>query len=120
MLSFQFIKYILVGVSNTLVTIGVILFLTYQGFNLYIANAIGYIIGILNSYIFNSVFTFMAKVTVVRIIKFIVVCLISYLFNFIFIYIVKDLVDNIYMVQIMGMIVYTLIGFILNKAWVMK
>ena len=55
---FQFLKFALVGVLNTVVD-----FLVFQLFNLtlgwmYLAQVIGYCAGILNSYFWNSRWTF--------------------------------------------------------------
>ena len=46
----QFIKYCLVGVLNTLVTLGVIYMCkSLLGWNLYVSNALGYICGVVNT-----------------------------------------------------------------------
>lgn len=55
----QFIKYAMVGCLNTAVTLGVIFILnSLFGINLYVANAIGYVAGLINSFIWNKNWVF--------------------------------------------------------------
>lgn len=55
----QFIKYACVGVINTLVTFGVIILCkSILGLNPWISNALGYICGIVNSFIWNKRWVF--------------------------------------------------------------
>ncbi|MFI3239376.1 MAG: GtrA family protein [Bacteroidales bacterium] len=55
----QFLKYGIVGVSNTLVTL-IVIFLCKDilNINLYISNFIGYVAGLINSFIWNRVWVF--------------------------------------------------------------
>ena len=55
----RFIKYCLVGVLNTLVTLGVI-FVTKSvfGWNPYLCNALGYVAGVTNSFLWNKTWVF--------------------------------------------------------------
>ena len=54
----QFIKFGCVGVSNTLVSLAVYYIFLWLNWNLYLGNAIGFILGTLNAYIWNSKFVF--------------------------------------------------------------
>ena len=55
----QFVKYCMVGVLNTLVTLGVIyLCKSFLGWNLYVSNALGYICGVINSFLCNKQWVF--------------------------------------------------------------
>lgn len=55
----QFIRYCLVGVLNTLITLAVIyLCKSMLGWNLYVSNATGYIAGLINSFVCNRQWTF--------------------------------------------------------------
>lgn len=55
----QFIKYAMVGCLNTAVTLGVIFILnSLFEINLYVANAIGYVAGLINSFIWNKKWVF--------------------------------------------------------------
>ncbi|CAI3927796.1 Putative flippase GtrA (transmembrane translocase of bactoprenol-linked glucose) (GtrA) (PDB:5MLZ) (PUBMED:24710389) [Commensalibacter communis] len=121
-------KYIIVGLANTLLTMIVIIALTYYGIGLYVANASGYVVGIIFSFILNSVFTFSATLSFTKLLKFLIVCFISYLVNLIAMKVFFLLCPNkmhfaeyrIYLAQFWGMGFYTITGFILNKMWVMK
>lgn len=116
----QFFRYILVGLANTFVTACFILFFTYLEFGLYEANLVGYIIGIMISYILNSVFTFSTTLSVLRSIKFLVTCIGCYIINIAMMNFSMLFISNIYLVQLAGMVAYTFSGFIINKFWVMK
>ncbi len=55
----QFVKYCMVGVLNTLVTFGVIYICkSFLGLNLYVCNALGYIAGLINSFVCNKQWVF--------------------------------------------------------------
>lgn len=57
----QFVKYAIVGVMNTLLTLGVIfLCKSVFGFNPYVSNALGYAIGLINSFMWNRSWVFKA------------------------------------------------------------
>lgn len=117
----SFFKYIAVGVINTTFTTLVIFILMFFDINIFISNAIGYIVGILVSFILNSIFTFNSKITKKKLIKFLTVCLISYLLNLLTINIVLSVSkNNIYWSQFYGVLVYTLTGYFLNRRWAMK
>ncbi len=117
----QLLKYCLVGGLNTLVCAVVIYVLMYRGFSLYVSNVAGYGVGVIFSYILNSIFTFQKKMDLPTSIKFLASVFIAYLCNVLVIYIAIRLLPNYdYLVQLIGMVVYTIIGFIINKIWVMK
>lgn len=127
-----FSKYIIVGVANTLLTMVVIFALMHSGVNLYVSNAIGYIVGIIFSFIVNSLFTFSAKLSFASMIKFFTACFIAYLVNLVamksFLMVFPEKIYlpqykaylEVYLAQLCGMGFYTITGFILNKFWVMK
>lgn len=55
----QLVKYALVGCLNTLLTLGVIfLCKSILGINDYVSNALGYIVGLINSFIWNKNWVF--------------------------------------------------------------
>ena len=58
----EFKKYIFVVAVNTVLTLISILFLTYIGCNIYIANSFGFVLGIIISFILNRWLTFESKV----------------------------------------------------------
>lgn len=58
----QFVKYCMVGVLNTLVTFGVIYICkSFLGLNLYLSNALGYVAGVVNSFLCNKQWVFRSK-----------------------------------------------------------
>lgn len=54
----QFIKFGIVGASNTAVSLAVYYIFLWLSLNLYIGNALGFVLGTLNAYIWNSRFVF--------------------------------------------------------------
>lgn len=70
----QFIKFALIGASNTLVTL-IVGFVLENIIGVYAAQTVGYICGVLNSYIWNTVWTFRKerKRNVAEILKFLIV-----------------------------------------------
>ncbi len=54
----QFLKFGIVGVSNTLISLGVYYLLYFIGVNYLIANTMGFIISVLNSYYWNNRYVF--------------------------------------------------------------
>ena len=56
-----FIRYSLVGLLNTGITLGTVFLLMFLNVHYLIANGVGYLAGALNSFYFNKHFTFNAK-----------------------------------------------------------
>ena len=54
----QFIRFGLVGVSNTLISLGVYYLLYFLGVHYLIANTIGFIISVFNAYYWNNKYVF--------------------------------------------------------------
>ncbi len=55
----QFVKYCMVGVLNTLVCLGTIFICkSLFGINPYVSNALGYTVGVLNSFLWNRRWVF--------------------------------------------------------------
>lgn len=119
-LHLQVFRYALVGFANTVLTASVILVLTFFQVGLYTANLTGYIAGIILSYFLNSLFTFSSNISVSKSIKFLMTCGICYLINLVVMNIVIYINPNLYLIQVFGMIAYTISGFFINKYWVMK
>ena len=127
----QFTKYAMVGVMNTLVTLILIfIFKTLFGVNEYVSNAIGYVGGLINSFIWNKTWVFQSKRGVGReAIKFIVGFLICYGLQLLAVWVLNEhsflgdvLIDfGFYTVSgyaiatLIGMALYTLLNFIYNR-----
>lgn len=117
----QILKYASVGLANTAITAAVIFACMHSGMGVYSANAVGYLCGIIFSFLANSLFTFSSKISTNRFAKFLLSCLICWIINafamklFLAIY-----PSELYISQLVGMFVYTITGFVINKLWVMK
>lgn len=117
----QVIKYALVGLANTAITAAVIFACMHSGMGVYSSNAAGYLCGIIFSFIANTLFTFSTKISPSRFARFLLSCLACWVINtlaiktFLVIY-----PSELYISQLVGMVTYTLSGFLINKLWVMK
>jgi len=121
LLSNPALKYVMVGLLNTAITAVVIFLLMSAGVGIYISNALGYVVGILFSFVVNSLFTFSTTLTGKRFIKFLASCAVCWVANIITVKIFLMMFsDFIYIAQLCGMIVYTISGYLINKLWVMK
>lgn len=120
-MNLQFFLFIFIGIINTSITLFVIFALRYFNFSIYLANAFGYILGVISSFLLNSKFTFGVDFALFRFYKFIATVLISYILNiaFIKVIILSFNVHEIY-AQLGGMVIYTGSCFIINKLWVMR
>lgn len=119
----QFIRFCLVGFSNTLLTmltVWILLKILYRSD--YFSNIIGYLVGLINSFIWNRKWTFKNRLKVrVTIFKFIVIFAISYLFQLgnLFILLHFSKIDP-YICQLLSIFIYTLLNFLLNKFYTFK
>lgn len=119
----QFIKFGIVGVSNTLLT-AIIIWLLLRVFHCsaYLSNFIGYIVGLANSFFWNRKWTFESKSNVsVTVFKFIITFAISYSIQLGNLYLLLHFthIDS-YLCQLLSIVVYTIINFELNKYYTFK
>ncbi|MDY6934888.1 MAG: GtrA family protein [Spirochaetota bacterium] len=118
-----FLKYCIVGVSNTIVGLGTILIL-YNIFKVdyRLSNIIGYTLGLINSFILNKMWTFRSKsVFYKEIIPFFLFFLVSYIINLgAVVFCVEILLINKNISQLIGMVFYTSTNFIGNRLWTFK
>lgn len=121
-LQYSFIKYLMVGMINTLVGFGIIFILMYSGLLPEIANFIGYLCGFILSFILNKYFTFKSKNYVKsEFIRFALSMGIAYLINLLILVIsYRSLGINEYISQIIAGIFYTLVGYLLSKFYTFK
>lgn len=119
----QFIKFILVGIINTTLT-----YITYVILRLFkippiICNTAGYIIGVINSYLWNKKWVFKTTETNVKkeFIHFIFVFFICYILQLLVFYLMINYTAiNEYIIQIVGMAVYTILNYTLNRIYSFK
>lgn len=116
----QFIKYSIVGVSNAIIGFGT-MFLLYNFFNVnyILSNTCGYILGLINSFIWNKRWTFRSgKHYSKEILQFFVVFVISYISNLIFLVIFVEIFHiNQNIAFILSSTIYVLVGFTANRLW---
>lgn len=120
----QMIKYGLVGVINTLITL-IILFVLQNAFGVSykISNAVGYIAGFINSFVLNKLWTFKgnSSSTFSQFIRFALVFAVCYVLQLgLVILLVETIHINKNISQLIGMVFYTLIGFLLNKLFTFR
>ncbi|MBE6318661.1 MAG: GtrA family protein [Bacteroidales bacterium] len=127
----QFIKYILVGCLNTAITLGVIfLCKSLLNVNPYVSNALGYIAGLINSFIWNKNWVFKSQKGYSReAIKFAVGFGICYGLQLLVVFLLNSndfgdrqwelgtifTISGYGVATLLGNVVYTLVNFIYNR-----
>lgn len=126
----QFIRYVLVGVMNTLVTLIVIFMCkSFFGINLWVSNAIGYVAGMVNSFLWNRTWVFHSTSRKYHreALKFIVGFLVCYGVQLVVTWAFNGLLSHVQIVfynftvsgygiaTIIGMAVYTMLNFVFNR-----
>ena len=109
------LRYLLVGVINTLVGLGIIYFAMYfLGMSVGSANAVGYSIGILVSFILNKTWTFGSSDRIASsFLRYILVRAVGYAANLITVLFAHSQLGlNAYLAQAIGIVPYTTIGFV--------
>ncbi len=120
----QFIKFGIVGFSNTFISLLTYYILVFLGVNYLIANTAGFVLSVINSYFWNSRYVFKGKTEANDIRAFLKV-FISYLVSFcissILIYLfVQILSISEYLAPILRLIVTIPLNFFMNKLWAFK
>ena len=109
------IRYLLVGVANTLVGLGIIYFAMYfLRLEIIQANVLGYAVGILLSFVLNKTWTFGSNHHVVSsFLRFLLVVAVAYISNLVTVLVATSHFGlNPYIAQALGMLPYTTIGFL--------
>ena len=118
----QFIKFCIIGVSNTLIQLGIYYLLLY--FNVYylLANIIAFIFAVLNSYFWNRKFTFSKnKTTVFTIVRLYAFYGITTLLGTGLLYFFVDIIGLSKIISpVINIGITTIINFFLNKYFVFK
>lgn len=116
----QFLRFCIVGVANTLITLGSILILyNILRIDYRISNIIGYSLGLINSFIWNKIWTFKSQNKFYNEIgKFFIMFFVSYFINFgVLIFSAEVLFINKNISQIVGNVFYTITNYLGNKLW---
>ncbi len=119
----QFIRFGIVGVSNTLITAIIIwVLLELLHFSDYLANIIGYVVGLANSFIWNRKWTFENNARISQtIFKFVIIFAVSYLFQLGNLYLLLNFTTiDAYICQLLSIITYTIVNFVLNRYYTFK
>ncbi|NHM30004.1 GtrA family protein [Neobacillus terrae] len=117
----QFIKFCIVGASNTIISLAIYYFLLKLGIHYILASTVAYCAGIINGYIFSSSFVFKKERNLVQAIKFIATYLSSLLINLLILYIlVNGLKISEFLAQLMVTFFNVIYNFLLQKLWTFK
>ncbi|WML54782.1 GtrA family protein [Neobacillus sp. PS3-12] len=117
----QFIKFCLVGATNTGISLLVYALLLKLNVNYLVASTISYLAGLINGYFLSSSFVFKNKMNLNKGLKFFGVYLTSLLLNLAILYI---LVDLFHLSKLFAQIIVTCFNvfynYFLNKIWTFK
>lgn len=119
----QAIRYGIVGISNTVITAVVIwIMMKIFGFSDVASNIVGYVAGVLNSFVWNKQWTFQSSAGwTSSAIRFGVVFGVCYLMQLgLLIYLNAHLTIDSYYNQLLAMAFYTVINFVMNKFYTFK
>lgn len=131
----QFIKYACVGVLNTLVTLGIIyLCKSILEVNMWVSNAIGYVAGMLNSFVWNKLWVFNSrgKKVIGEMLKFFTGFGVCYLLQLLVTWLLTFFIGSFEMsffgfvisgygvATLFGMVFYTMANYVYNKAITFK
>ncbi len=120
---FQFIKFCLVGVSNTAISLIVYYIFVLINADWYIAgNAVGFIVSVLNSYFWNSRFVFKKTDEVGKtMFKTFAAYSTNLIIGTVLLYIFVDILHiSEFIAPLLNLIITIPLNFLLNKLWVMK
>ena len=127
----QFVKYCIVGVLNTLVTLGVIYICkSFLGWNLYLSNVLGYVAGVVNSFLCNKSWVFKSDGSYMReAVRFLAGFLVCYLLQLWAVWAITAksiighnnfavlgiVISGYGIATLVGNVVYTLANFVYNR-----
>lgn len=119
----QFIKFGIVGCSNTLISLSIYYILIYFNVNYIIANTIGFIVSVLNAYYWNKRFVF--KTNKGKDIRSLIKTFVSYGLTFILSTLLLFVMVNQFGVSeivapIVNLMITIPLNFMLNKFWAFK
>ena len=115
----RFIKFGLIGVLNTLITISSYMLLVYLGVYYILANIIGYSLGVINSFYWNKNWVFQVNSKQRNIfMKFVLVNLVTLVINTLILYLLNHYLHiHSYLAQIIATGFGLIVNFFLNKKW---
>ena len=127
----QFLRYLVVGVMNTLVTL-IVIFLCKSVFdiNIWVSNALGYVAGVINSFIWNKLWVFNSRSGAVKgeMFRFAIGFAVCYSLQFAVTWVLNQMLGGLEwdllgvftmsgygLATLVGMVCYTLANFIFNR-----
>lgn len=114
----QLLKFGTVGIINTAITL-LAIYALYNFLNIsyYFSNAIGFVLGFINSFVLNKIWTFKSNGSYLKeAIVFTAVFVVCYIIQLISVFFLKDIMYiQIAIAQIFGIAIYTISNFIGNK-----
>jgi putative flippase GtrA len=120
----QAVKYGIVGVVNTLLSLLVIWVMMKVGYSAVVSNATGYAAGVLNSFFWNRQWTFRSSDawlgSAVRFALVFGVCYLLQLGLLLYLDAHLSIDNNKYYNQVIAMVFYTVINFLMNKYFTFK
>lgn len=117
----QFFKFALVGLSNTLISLGVYSLLVYSGVHYQIGNVSAFIISSLNGYILNKFWVFNAHTEKKRIqmVKYYIVYCGSLLISMILSFVWIDILQiNQYASPMVNLLITVPLNYLLSRKWI--
>lgn len=114
----QFLKFVGVGVLNTSISLGVIYICMRFGIDYKLSNLIGYLVGLVNSFIWNKCWVFGSrdKNVLKEILLFSFSFVICYGLQYMALIVMAEMLSwNQYLSQFFAMGIYTICNFILNR-----
>lgn len=112
------VKFLIVGCLNTLINYFVYIFLIFISFNYLISSTIGFLSGSVTGFYFNTTWSFNQnhKLSLSFFCKYFIIQIFCLLINILIVYFVKNNFNiNIYLYQIISIIILTIINYTLLK-----
>ena len=119
----KLIRFLIVGVGNTLVNWSIFIILNVFGVYYIISNIIAYIIATINSYIWNSlwVFKYGQGLNINTSVKFFILNLVGLTVNTTIMYILVDILNfNKFIALVIASVLVVMMNYTINKLWVFK
>lgn len=115
----QFIKFSVVGISNTAIAFGIYYFLLWFNVDYLIANTISWLISVFNAFFWNNRYVFKTEIHWFKsLIKTYIAYLISLILGLVVMYMLVDiLLISKFIAPLFTLCITTPINFLLNKFW---
>ncbi len=117
----QCLKFGIIGISNTLVSLMVYYVFIYLSFHYIAANTMGFIVSVLNAYYWNNRFVFQNKKSngmFFILAKVFIVYGMTFLLNTSFLFIMVHILHiSVYVAPVVNVFLWTPVNFLLNKYW---